>query len=321
MQIEVIRNIVTTRLLALGLEKILLPFDTPLTSPHLPILVSHDIAYAKRVVVLFYEHTQDLGIIAHRVIGGQGGINSGSAINFVSYIQSQKDPKGLAPGIILANTGQLRWHRASKRALTQTSWFSLPSPSAVSPPLRFNPAKNTIPQNANTTEHISYIFNAVIPRLVNPSASISLIGVSESAYQLSLFIDDFTNFPTWSQRITSFASLGTYFHSSDIKNAAFADWFEKKGRAYIVSSEPSGTFLAGPRGRKKVEAHGCPVFSLGEPYYSEMLLVRGYKAVLDWMAEVGYDRGYENPKLERLDFGGEGDDEEAEEVGWIGEGG
>ncbi|KAH6677746.1 Arb2 domain-containing protein [Halenospora varia] len=316
---EVIRNLVETRMSKYGLQKILLPFGAKATEPHVPIFISSKIEYATRVIVLFYEHTQDIGILAHRVIGGTGGINSGSVINIIKSIQASPDPNGKIPGIILANMGQLRWWRKGKKAVTQTSWFSLPAKSAVSPPYRFDPIKNTIPGNRNSSEHVSYIFNSVINQLVNPSASIQVIGVSEGAYQVSAFLDSFDYFETWSKRITAVASVSSYFLSNDIKNDEFAEWFEKKARSYIVSDEPKGTFIAGPEGKKSVSGYGAPCFSLGEQYYSEMMLVRGYDTVLEWFKEVGNDREYENPVFERYDVGGEDEEDDIVKL-WGGKG-
>jgi hypothetical protein len=91
--------------------------------------------------------------------------------------------------------------------------------------------------------------------------------------------------------------------------------YSKRGRAYTISPEPAGTFIAPHNGRKLVPAYGCPVFSLGEPYYNEALLPKGYKTVLDWFQEVALDPEYENPEFQRFDVGGE-DDESEHEQGW-----
>lgn len=76
----------------------------------------------------------------------------------------------------------------------------------------------------------------------------------------------------------------------------------QRGRVYIISSDPEGTFLADHRGKKFVAAYGCPVFSLGEPYYSESMLPKGYKTIIDWFQEVGLDPEYANPAFQRFDI-------------------
>ena len=59
-----------------------------------------------------------------------------------------------------------------------------------------------------------------------------------------------------------------------------------------------------------MEAHGAPVFSLGEPYYAEMMLPKGYKTIINWFQEVAADPFYANPMLARID-----DDDSVEEEG------
>ena len=82
----------------------------------------------------------------------------------------------------------------------------------------------------------------------------------------------------------------------------------QRGRAYLTSNDPEGVFITGPEGNKYVAAYGCPCFSLGEPYYTESLLPKGYKTVVDWLQGVAIrGEGYENPEFSRLD------DEEIEE--------
>jgi len=223
---EFIRNLIAQRLEALNLSKIRLPLGAQAYQPHVPIFISSDLGRKQRVIILFYEHTQDLGVFAHRIIGGQGGINAGSAINLVKYIQSLASYPNYkqTPGIILANMGQLRWWRKGKKAVSQTSWFALPQKSAVDQPYRFDAKKNTVEGNRNTAEHVSYVFNEVVKEMVDPMAKLDVIGVSEGAVRVSEFLDQ--NWKAWKNRMEAFATIASWFGAGEIKNTKFAEFMK-----------------------------------------------------------------------------------------------
>ncbi|EHK97557.1 hypothetical protein M7I_6710 [Glarea lozoyensis 74030] len=96
-----------------------------------------------------------------------------------------------------------------------------------------------------------------------------------------------------------------------------------RGRAYATSDKLCGLFLAGPKGKKHLPGHGCPVFSLGEPHFSEMMLPKGYKVIIDWFQEVAGDPDYANPEMrnETRDMNGnivdsDDEDEPEDRKGW-----
>lgn len=86
-----IRKEVISRMAALGIPLFYLPRLTvvkPKSSPHIPILATPaDILKTrKRVIVLINDNTQDLGILAYRVLSKELGIDGGSVVNFTKEI-------------------------------------------------------------------------------------------------------------------------------------------------------------------------------------------------------------------------------------------
>ena len=123
--------------------------------------------------------------------------------------------------------GQLRWWRRGKKAVTQRSWFALPQKSAVEFPLRFDGERNTVPNNRTTAEHVNYIFNHVVEKLLDPKATLNVVGVSEGAMKVAEFLEIKSNFKQWSGRVEAFAAVATYYHATDNKNEEFAHWLQE----------------------------------------------------------------------------------------------
>lgn len=200
------------RLEDLGLEKVRLPIGAGPNDRHIPILVSKNIKTATRVVVVFHDTFNDLGVFAYRIIGGPRGVNAGSAVDLVKHIQSQAsgpdDPN--PPGIILGNPGQLYWHRKTKRAMTSFSWSALPMKSAVDQPFRFDEIKNRVPGHKDSAAHVASVL-CDVDELANPKATIDIIGVTSTANNIVEFLDKPENFAKFGPRIGGIALLQPYY--------------------------------------------------------------------------------------------------------------
>ncbi|KAH6651908.1 Arb2 domain-containing protein [Truncatella angustata] len=304
---EASEKIVHAGLEALGLKKTLLPLGTTSpTTPNVPIFVSSDIEAKSRVIVIIGETYQDLGILAHRVLGGLGGVAKGSMISVVSALQRQPSGPGDAtpPGFILANTGQFIWHAAVQRSLTIVGAEGAPMPSAVHAGLKWHGevGRDRVPGSEDTRAHIKTIFEGVVPAMVDPDAAIDVIAVGDGADALEQYLDWSETWKKLTGRINCLAILGGYHSMDDLKCDGFREFLRERARAYATSSEPLGTPLSGPDGNPHTATFtriGAPVYSGGEPHFVETLLVHALPHLAGWMLEVtraGKD-SYRNPDV------------------------
>ncbi|MCJ1423004.1 hypothetical protein MMC29_000885, partial [Sticta canariensis] len=213
-----IRQLLQTRFLS-SLSLTRLPLTASPLDPHVPILTSTNLPTATRTILFFGEEYQDLGIFAYRIIG-QISNAAGSALDFVSAIQSFKNN----PGIIIANTGQLIWYRRGGRAVTHTSWSALPRKSGVADPMRIHPVKNRVPGNENMAAHVKYVFEEVVVKMVNPSAKLDIIGVGDGASEVVAYLQ--TEWARWKERVQAIAvGTGYVWANGEVHDAEFAQFW------------------------------------------------------------------------------------------------
>ncbi|KAJ5808490.1 hypothetical protein N7474_009759 [Penicillium riverlandense] len=282
---ECIRRIVLDRLHKLGLETWRLPLSASPQEAHVPILVSNNLPTASRIVVIFGEPSQDLGIWAYRTVGVDS-IHAGSAVG-LARAALNKDT-----ALVLANTGQLIWHCSSGRAVTQPTWLSLPRSSACAgqPTMSY---RNKIPGNTDWPEHVSYVFdNVLAPRVwCNGTAPrIDVIGVSEGGLAAFQYLK--ANWVKWRTPISAM-SLTEPLHSSydleedDLTNpTSFAAFVSSRCRGYVLSDKPVGDRVAGYR------EHGCNCYSSGEALNVECIMPVAWRHMLDWLDLTHANRNY-----------------------------
>ncbi|EEQ30544.1 hypothetical protein McanCB56680_007104 [Microsporum canis] len=294
-----IRNIVLSRLHDQGLETLRLPVGARPSQQHVPILVSPSFKTDKRIIVVFGEPVQDLGIWAYRTIGSDT-INSGSAVDFTtavlggkkaSFTETKSGSKGdttvgsdvnkahdetdktPAPGLILTNPGQLVWHCAGERAISLPSWLALPRKHAVEPPMKMT-VRNKIPGNETWQDHVTYVFDEVLDKLA-PDAKIDVIGLAEGSLAAVRYLAE--HWSTWKSRISSMA-LGNPLHDTNhLHPPEFAEFVSTRCRAYLISDKELDQPVAG-----RYE-FGCNCYSSGEPKNVECIIPQAYESMLKWL--------------------------------------
>lgn len=174
---------------------------------HVPTLVSPNLHNARRIIVVFGEASQDLGIWSYRTVGTEG-INKGSAVDFVKAVRGDgnwektEDATGTRTdtALVLANTGQLIWHCAGSRAITSNTFLANPRPAG-----NWGPAstsyRNQIPGNGTWQQHVSYVFENVLLKNLHASTRIDVIGMSEGGLGVINHMKEQCKcLPFWSRR-------------------------------------------------------------------------------------------------------------------------
>ncbi|KAL5401136.1 hypothetical protein PMIN03_011780 [Paraphaeosphaeria minitans] len=239
-----------SRLSALGLKQLYLP---TLTSnkpkgPHVPILapVASVLKTRKRIIVIINDDTyQDLGILAYRELQREGGVNTGSVINFakglVNRAQANTDislGEKLAkdgariekdehiPGLIVLNAGQLLYSHKLNKALSNRSWTALTRKSITHDPVQIHEVENRVEGHRTAAEHIKTVFDTVIknPNFVHPEAEVYVIAIENGVESLLEVLNK--DFSGSADRITALAAVqspvgGHQIHNPDVKTFLF----------------------------------------------------------------------------------------------------
>lgn len=220
-----VQDLVHARLAALHLVKIPLPLSVTPDEPHVPIFVSSALRAKKRVVLIFGECDQDFGLLAHRVVGGSGGIDEGSMVSIVRALQSQSksDAKADAEGekeekgVVLANTGETWWWHEGRRPLCYRQSTGVRMRSAAMKGRWLDRRANAIPGNADAEEHVRRVFESLMgdggdggggssEYSVGRDAVVEVIGLTDGAVAVEKFLD--ANWARWGKRIGSLALVG-----------------------------------------------------------------------------------------------------------------
>ncbi|PHH59169.1 hypothetical protein CDD81_3671 [Ophiocordyceps australis] len=315
-----LQRIIHSRLESLGLERIPLPLGTSPSQRHVPIYASANLGSKPRVVVIFGETVQDLGMLAGRVANGPGGIDKGSMVSVVRELGKQacSQQDGQPPGVLIANPGELYWWPDGGRSVTVAGARALPLPSAVHRGYKYVPAVNSVPCNEDSERHVEYIFNSVLKSLANEDAVISVVAIGLCCDLVTRFLDGQEAWAVWGKRLSSMLLCGHTWPDDCLENESFKDFLAKRARAYLVSSEPLDAPLAPPSGNiyQGIPNLGCPSHSSSEPLHTEMVLIRALEPALKYLETVAHTPNYENSPIIVTEPPPQDDDDEPAQDCW-----
>lgn len=313
--------------------------DPDTAVPHIPIFASKNVGTSPRVVVLFGESFQDLGIFAQRIIGREGGINAGSVISFVQHINATEidaqtgvplsekqttsmevkmvnpeeidlvDGETEAPAIILANTGQLRWCRSLGKAMTFTSWNALTRPSAVDECVHYDPIRNSVAGHRDIGQHVDQILTTVIPKLCGRDAKIEIMAIADSCKYVPLSLD--RNWSSIAPRMQSMALIDPDFAQPEsYTNPLFKAFLLQRTRGFVKDSTvPANTPMFGPSGGAYAweKGFGYNIYSIPDESVDESVFPRHFLNVLEWQAKLASDPKHCEDELTIKTFGEDAD--------------
>ncbi|KAJ9201920.1 hypothetical protein DTO164E3_3358 [Paecilomyces variotii] len=295
-----IRSIVHSRLCALGLSVLRLPLNAGPEDRHVPIMISSNLKTASRVIVVFGEPVQDLGIWAYRTISTEG-IDAGSAVAFAKAVLGYEDTK-TDTALILANTGQLIWYNAEGRAITHPSWLALPKESAVDPLPRMT-HRNKIPRNGNWEEHVQCVFEDVLKargELLSENAKIDIIGLAEGGLAAVTYLAE--KWSEWSSHISAMCLANPLHYngihifpdpssaSSETENS-FENFISSRCRAYVLSDRPVNDPVPG------AADHNCNCYASGEELNVECIMPKAWRSMMEWLGKAHTDPNFGEVQL------------------------
>lgn len=178
---------------------------TTAEEPAVPIFVTSNLRKHSHIVLVVGEPNNRLGVLAERVIGGQGGINKGSMISVIQELQKLPNP----PGIIIANMGELYWCPERKKSFTVKNSNALPLPSLAHKGRKYRSSMNDIPRNETPEKHLGHIFQEILHPLIGSNdKKLSILAIGSSSEVVERFLDNDRNWSIWGKRLSSIILFG-----------------------------------------------------------------------------------------------------------------
>lgn len=195
------------------------------------------------MVVIFGEGSQQLGILAHRAMNSQGGVDKGSVVELIKDLLQQSSTsndevkKGGGEGanktsgteIVLANPGERWWWPEGQRPLCHRESMGVKMKSCVHKVGSFDAAVNLIPGSESVQAHVESIFERILSGTnqengnqkshLASGARIQVVAVGEAAPAVETYLDK--NWEHWKDKIDCLAMLGDGKLVYDFKNDGF----------------------------------------------------------------------------------------------------
>ncbi|KAK6522072.1 hypothetical protein TWF281_002641 [Arthrobotrys megalospora] len=280
---ECIRGVLDTRFTAESLEKHFLPpGSNPSTDPCVPILISDDLDHAEKVLIIIGNTYDDLGVWSVREMEGPS-INHGSMINTIRTAKEE----GFS--LVILNCGQNVYSPELGRAVTYRSWKAATKPSP-----HIDEVKNRVPGHENAQKHVESVLEEVKGRILDKEGQkkknkrVYFLTYGWGCWGLVKYLDE--KFAEWKPNLEALIAVESTHTAADVTSSDLRHFLTTRGRAYIVHSDPPGTFIPDKR-------FICQTFSTAQ-IFSETIIPNAWeKVMLPWFKRVEEDPDGCNPVM------------------------
>ena len=159
------------------------------------------------------------------------------------------------PGIIILNPGQLLYSPNENKCMTLPTWNARKRPSAISKPYAINTNHNLVPGHTNAQEHISTVFDHVIPQMVKDDVNLYVIGITDGAENFIHWFDRNADVEgSMSNNIWAMAFTEPSHDTKAIINSTTKLVLSHRARSWIKSPKPLAEFINSPNATKPYKA-------------------------------------------------------------------
>ena len=291
---ECARDTVLAELTKLGIKELYLSGEDGATlsnakpaGQHTKILTSDVkvLGEKKDVLVVVGEHSQDLGVWAYRSLFRAPGIDGGSAVGLVKKLQAlgldgasgQPVRKNIAqatsvtrtdsvvtrmeaviPGIIILNPGQRLYSPKLNKTMNHKTWLARAKDHALQSDIEIHPVHNSVPGHTSPEEHITTVFEHVIPQLLGADHSdvrLWIVGITDGAEHFVNYMDAklaANRDAVIGGAVEAIALMQPTHEPKRLDSEAFRIFLEVYGRSWVLSSQPKGKILNFPSAYQKI---------------------------------------------------------------------
>ena len=162
--------------------------------------------------------------------------------------------KSKVPGVIILNPGALIWSNMEKHTMTVPTWLARKGLNALGEDFVVDPIHNRIEGHTEPYEHIETCMDFILPQILAQNAHLYIVGITNSA---EYFINwyqarqctvgtphtNHSDVPGTTKMLNAMAFMQPTHDATKIKCDTVEIMLHDRGRQWIKSSKPLGTFL------------------------------------------------------------------------------